>query len=163
MNDVLPIQSLFAGCETAYGTTPITFDQRGAARLKFNDQFTLNLQIDWPTRQLILFVLLGPLPETNRREVLTYAMSANLTQYASDGIFLALEPNSQILVLKQLMRLEDLATLALRSSLVTLKDRAETWRTNLQTLLRRPEPVVATPQTVSAVVGVCPPSPACFA
>ncbi len=163
MNDVLTIQSLFAGCETPYGTTPITFDQRGAAQLKFNDQLTLNLQIHRPTRQLILYMLLGPLPEIKRREVLIYAMSANLTQYAADGIFVALEPNSQILVLKQLMRLEDLATLALRASLATLKDRAETWRTKLQVLVCPPDALDAAPQAAAAMAGECPPSPACFA
>lgn len=122
------LNTYVAGLEKPYNAEPIQFDEGGSGQLNFDADFTLNIQVDRNTRQLILFVLLGPLPETQRPTVLTHALGAGLNPQQGQNFFLALEPKSNLLLIKQQLYLDRLEDYQLPSVLATLHRQAVSWR-----------------------------------
>lgn len=85
--------------QTAGLTQPLRFDAQGCARLVFDTSLAIDFERDDDARVLQVYSVLGPLPAEGREALYRRLLEANLFGAATSGSTLAVDGNTQEVVL----------------------------------------------------------------
>lgn len=85
------------------GDQDLNFDEENVCSLYLNEEFLFLLERDPQESVLLLSLVLGPLPATNREEILFHLLSANFYwELSAGGTFTIDEDNEVVVLMKKL-------------------------------------------------------------
>lgn len=127
------------------------FDAQGFARIPTSNGLAYECYLPKNSRQLIVFMLLGELPQENRGDFLLEALRANLYQHRNSGSVLAYHEQENLITVQQRRNLEALDAVTFQKAMRHLKEVADLWRGKLEILRRKNRP-----ETETAIPSVSP-------
>lgn len=135
------MSSLLADClaELAqiHGASKPEFDDQGFARIPTANGLTFEMYHPEKSTQLIVFILLGEVPQKNRTNFLLEALRANMTQHRTSGSVLAFHEEENLLTVQQRRNCDTLDPVHFQQAMRHLKGVADFWRAKLEQFRRQ--------------------------
>ena len=105
-----------------------TFDDQGFAMITTDDAITIHFHAPPDSNDLNLYILLGPLPEMNRGNLVRYAMGSNWMNRRTRGAVLSVAGEDNTLILQRNVSRTKLTPEALDGMVAAMKRVAEIWK-----------------------------------
>lgn len=118
---------LVAGLAEARGLAVPEWTEAGFAALVVQEGVEVHFQYVAPAQEVLMFVMLGGLPELNRNNIIEYAMTANLFWRRTAGATLAYEKDHHTMVLQARLALLELDLGLLAERVDSLAEVADLW------------------------------------
>lgn len=125
------------------------FDQQGFARIATPNGLTYEVFLPARAQEMVVFILIGQVPEEKRADLLLDALRANLYQHSNGGSVLAFHEQHTMLTVQQRWQLDQLDVTPFKQAMEAMKQVADLWLCKLQDARRPnedvPRPVDADP------------------
>lgn len=127
MNEQNAFREILTALATSLGGPQVRFKDDGYAHLVYEKQLVFSFQFVRERQAVLVFVILGRVPEFVCRKVLAYALFANLFWQHTAGSDLAYDGERQSLVLQQRIGLEGLSPALFKEKITAMGGVAEVW------------------------------------
>ncbi len=153
MSEQDAFREILTSLAASLGGPQVRFKEDGYAHLVYEKQLVFSFQFVRERKAVLVFVMLGRVPEFVCRKVLAYALFANLFWQHTAGSDLAYDSEDQSLVLQQRIGLEGLSPAAFKEKITSMGSVADVWVDLLRRAARQASLPVDVPDETPAPGG----------